>query len=90
MNDKHKEKIKRFNSLMGELLNKRDDLWMKIAHLGRTTDYILLEDPLKKVRMELDLIEKEIGHLPEIEETKDLASSLFQRELQQAATRPVV
>lgn len=82
-----KEKVKRFNLLMGELLNKKSDLWIKVAHLGRTIDYCQIKEPVEKIKAELDLIEKEIGYTPEIEEAKALASSLFPREPQQAATR---
>lgn len=58
-----------------EIINSHDGLWRKIGALARTKEYILIEDPIKKLLRQLDVIEQHIGETERTTEIRCLTSS---------------
>lgn len=44
-----------------DLINSHDGLWRKIGELGRTMEYVLIEDPFKKLLCQLSVIDNNVG-----------------------------
>lgn len=58
-----------------EIINSHDGLWRKIGELARNMEYVLIEDPLKKLSRQLDVIEQNIGITEKTTEIRNLISS---------------
>lgn len=58
-----------------DLINSYDGLWREIGELARSMDYVLIEDPFKKLLCQLDVIEINIGETNSTRELRYLLSS---------------
>lgn len=79
-----KERIKRYTEMHGNVLGRREDLYIKVASLIKEMDYSGIKDRYEREVKKLSLIEKEIGSGKDLDTLKSLATSLFQPKARQA------
>jgi len=50
-----------------DLINSHDGLWRKIGELARTMEYVLIEDPFKKLLCQLDVLREHLDDFTRLE-----------------------
>lgn len=68
----------------GNVLGRREDLYVKVASLIKEMDYIGITNRYEREVKKLSFIEKEIGSNKDLDTLKSLATSLFQPKAMQA------
>ncbi|HAM51841.1 MAG TPA: hypothetical protein DCP92_14580 [Nitrospiraceae bacterium] len=68
-----KSKLKDLHDMLYDITDLHPGLWERIGEVACTAEYLLIQDPLERVKARLDAIEAEIGITAD---TKRLRSSI--------------